>query len=271
LTEILPFGEEVPLESMRSSSKRHFTGHERDLESGLDYMMARYYSLGRFMTVDPINLDINPMNPQSWNKYAYVRNNPVRYTDPRGTMGQDDVGPLPQVLRNLDGAWIVPEHQQAMVDFAKDAGVALNVGSISFAGAALMSVEVPPLALVLGTTSRIMGVMAVGADVIVWLSDSSGENTLVLIADGVAIAIGSWAGDALEGFLMVPPGVGSAADAATGVAVDAGMTRLGGRFGMSGHGRRAPNSAGKTPVLEKRPIVRTRECFPKPGDPVGCP
>lgn len=82
----LPFGEERPNLPEYSLSDRNFTGHERDRESGLDYMMARYYSssLGRFMAVDPVG-DIRPEDPQSWNSFAYTRNNPIAYTDPSGT------------------------------------------------------------------------------------------------------------------------------------------------------------------------------------------
>ncbi len=61
-----------------------FTGKERDAESGLDNFGARYNasSMGRFMTPDP--LGGIKVNPQSLNKYAYVRNNPVNLTDPTG-------------------------------------------------------------------------------------------------------------------------------------------------------------------------------------------
>jgi RHS repeat-associated protein len=73
----------------------HFTGHERDYNSGtaapntdyLDYMHARYYSsnLGRFLSVDPvIDVKVAMANPQAWNRYSYVRNNPLRFTDPTG-------------------------------------------------------------------------------------------------------------------------------------------------------------------------------------------
>jgi RHS repeat-associated protein len=63
-----------------------FTGQERDSESNLDYFHARYFggALGRFLSPDPGNAGADPMNPQSWNAYAYVGNNPLGYTDPRG-------------------------------------------------------------------------------------------------------------------------------------------------------------------------------------------
>lgn len=61
-----------------------FTGKERDQESGNDYFNARYFgsSMGRFLSPDPMGGHYE--NPQTLNKYAYVVNNPLRYTDPTG-------------------------------------------------------------------------------------------------------------------------------------------------------------------------------------------
>jgi len=63
-----------------------FTGKERDTESGLDNFGARYdaSSMGRFMTPDAFFKDSHVGDPQSWNEYAYARNNPLRYVDPNG-------------------------------------------------------------------------------------------------------------------------------------------------------------------------------------------
>ena len=60
------------------------TGKERDAESGLDNFGARYdaSSLGRFMTPDPLGGRL--VNPQTLNKYSYVANNPINFTDPTG-------------------------------------------------------------------------------------------------------------------------------------------------------------------------------------------
>lgn len=64
-----------------------FTGKERDTESGLDYFGARYYasSMGRWVSPDPKAPNLKHLfNPQKWNKYNYVLNNPLSNIDPDG-------------------------------------------------------------------------------------------------------------------------------------------------------------------------------------------
>jgi RHS repeat-associated protein len=75
---------------LSDSATQRFTGKERDSESGLDYFGARYYgsALGRFTRPDPSNTGANPANPQSWNGYAYVGNNPLGRVDPDGQTWQ---------------------------------------------------------------------------------------------------------------------------------------------------------------------------------------
>ncbi|MFL6193803.1 MAG: RHS repeat-associated core domain-containing protein, partial [Thermoanaerobaculia bacterium] len=90
-----PFGEEATAFN-QDSEKIKFTGHERDLASpadsgdDLDYMHARFYGAltGRFLELDPIDSTKTRL-PQSWNKYAYVRDNPVNLTDPTGRCVED--------------------------------------------------------------------------------------------------------------------------------------------------------------------------------------
>jgi RHS repeat-associated protein len=68
------------------STRQKFTGYERDSETELDFAQARYYSsiLGRFTSADDFTKDSDIADPQSWNKYIYVRNNPYTFTDPTG-------------------------------------------------------------------------------------------------------------------------------------------------------------------------------------------
>jgi RHS repeat-associated protein len=88
--DYLPFGEEYPAVGYPSSTERtgvKFTGKEKDAETGLDYFLARYFSSsqGRFTSVDAKGFSKRTLrNPQKWNKYAYVLNNPLQYVDPDG-------------------------------------------------------------------------------------------------------------------------------------------------------------------------------------------
>jgi RHS repeat-associated protein len=89
----LPYGNglapaAVPcLAPAQDPTEHHFTGKERDAESGNDYFEARYYSsaMGRFLSPDPGWFSAaDPTDPQSWNLYSYARNNPFTNIDPDG-------------------------------------------------------------------------------------------------------------------------------------------------------------------------------------------
>jgi RHS repeat-associated protein len=93
--DYMPFGEEL-FNGGRTTAmgygaadglRPHFTSHERDIETGLDYFEARYYAStqGRFTSVDPITVTAERIvDPQQLNLYAYVRNNPLAFIDPTG-------------------------------------------------------------------------------------------------------------------------------------------------------------------------------------------
>jgi len=81
--DFLPYGQEMAyINSCPQNYK--FTGLERDSETGLDHTLLRKYtsSLGRWLTPD--RQRGNPFNPQSWNRYAYVLDNPCNLLDPLG-------------------------------------------------------------------------------------------------------------------------------------------------------------------------------------------
>jgi RHS repeat-associated protein len=97
--DYLPFGEEITGLDGRSSlwgasdSVTHkFTGQERDAETASsatqadDYFEARYLSgaMGRFTGPDEPLLDQTSADTKSWNLYGYVRNNPMKFSDPTG-------------------------------------------------------------------------------------------------------------------------------------------------------------------------------------------
>ena len=79
-----PYGESWYLSN--TTTKWQFTSYERDSESGNDYALARLYvsRLGRFSALDPIPGSVT--DPQSLDRYAYARNDPVNLFDPSGLM-----------------------------------------------------------------------------------------------------------------------------------------------------------------------------------------
>ena len=89
-----PFGEEVftaeriaALGYQSDDVRQKFTGYERDNETDLDFAQARYFNsgFGRFSSPDSIFLSKQKMfDAQQWNLYSYVRNTPIRFTDPTG-------------------------------------------------------------------------------------------------------------------------------------------------------------------------------------------
>lgn len=91
--DFLPFGESLGSTNGRSSTafsaeapRQQFTGKERDAETGMDYFGARYMSAPevRFTSPDPLLNSGHPSDPQTWNRYTYVGNNPLRNVDPTG-------------------------------------------------------------------------------------------------------------------------------------------------------------------------------------------
>ena len=73
--------------------RRQFTSYERDDETELDFAQSRMhnYNHGRFTSPDPLMASADIVNPQTFNRYAYVGNNPTNFTDPTGEIwGQLD-------------------------------------------------------------------------------------------------------------------------------------------------------------------------------------
>ena len=94
--DYLPFGEELGAGIggrttsqgyVGDSVRQKWVGKEFDGETGLSYFGARYMSStqGRFTSVDPITVTSYRLaNPQGFNGYSYVINNPLKFTDPTG-------------------------------------------------------------------------------------------------------------------------------------------------------------------------------------------
>lgn len=79
-----PNGADDPTGTITSQTSRGFTGHEELDSVGLVHMNGRVYDalVGRMISADPTVPD--PMNAQAWNRYSYVGNDPLAFTDPSG-------------------------------------------------------------------------------------------------------------------------------------------------------------------------------------------
>ena len=77
-------GEDDPAGSISSQTTRGFTSQEELADVGLVHLNGRVYdpTVGRFVSADP--LVSLAYDTQGWNRYAYVGNNPLTFTDPSG-------------------------------------------------------------------------------------------------------------------------------------------------------------------------------------------
>ena len=88
-----------------------FTGQRKMPGLGLMHYGARYYHplLGRFISADTIVPE--PSEPQDFNRYAYVRNNPLRFVDPSGHRLSDPADPehdptIPPPFHERPDRWV---------------------------------------------------------------------------------------------------------------------------------------------------------------------
>ena len=82
-----PFGEMYT--NFGASDKLDFTGDTQDIVAGLFDTDNRelHPNQGRWISPDPAGMDAtDPGNPQTWNLYAYVANNPLAFADPSGLL-----------------------------------------------------------------------------------------------------------------------------------------------------------------------------------------
>jgi RHS repeat-associated protein len=111
-----PFGEPY---AETGTTDRDFTGQNQDLTPGstgdlYDFLYREYHpTQGRWVSPDPAGLNAaNPANPQSWNRYAYVMNNPLGYTDP---LGLDYCAPGSQIFDG-SGSFVGYDDSQCISD-----------------------------------------------------------------------------------------------------------------------------------------------------------
>jgi RHS repeat-associated protein len=83
----LPFGDGWNMPQGEMYDSQQFAGMDSDTAS-IEHTDFREYSAmsGRWMSPDPFGGSYDFSNPQSFNRYAYVQNNPISATDPSGLM-----------------------------------------------------------------------------------------------------------------------------------------------------------------------------------------
>ncbi|MEO3878127.1 RHS repeat-associated core domain-containing protein [Rheinheimera fenheensis] len=79
-----PFSHLPNLQALLNITQKGYTGHIQVDHASIIHMVGRIYDpdIGRFIQADPIVQD--PRDAQSLNRYSYVYNNPLSYTDPTG-------------------------------------------------------------------------------------------------------------------------------------------------------------------------------------------
>ena len=131
-----PFGDGVGVDP--TTDPMRFTGKPRDGETGLDYFGARYYAprLGRFTTVDPLLLQEKArIDPQQWNRYAYTRQNPLRYKDSDGR-AIETLWDIASIALSAKAVWNNPKSGSNWGALVIDIGAAVLPG-IPAVGAAM--------------------------------------------------------------------------------------------------------------------------------------
>jgi RHS repeat-associated protein len=97
--DFMPFGEDIfadiggrtaaqKYSSNADDIRQKFTGYQKDSETSLDFAEARMYEnrYGRFTAVDPLMASGKSANPQSFNRYMYVLDDPINATDSTGAI-----------------------------------------------------------------------------------------------------------------------------------------------------------------------------------------
>ena len=90
-----PFGEQYATYPTAGSLDPSYTGQNSDAVPSLYDFTFREHSMsqGRWISPDPLGMGaVNPGNPQTWNRYAYVANGPLNSVDPWGLNRQGPGG-----------------------------------------------------------------------------------------------------------------------------------------------------------------------------------
>jgi RHS repeat-associated protein len=172
-----------------------FTGAELDQTTGLYHMGARFYdpTIGRWLSEDPVQE--KPFEPATLNLYAYVANNPMVLTDPKGTAseesggGTNDALSADKLLEKLAREWGVTKEKAREMLKELAALLERNLSKIAdIIGIAAAAVALASVGVVAGAITGSAATAILGAGV-------------VLAGLGIAVALGqaltgqiSWSG-----------------------------------------------------------------------------
>lgn len=106
--------------------ERGYTGHEHLQGVGLINMNARLYDAKLHRFLAPDNFIQDPGNPQNYNLYGYVLNNPLKFTDPSGNVWHIVIGAVIGGVVNLGVKFI-----QGDIKSFKDGAVAFGIGAVA--------------------------------------------------------------------------------------------------------------------------------------------
>ena len=178
-----PYGK-VLSSSGTGATRFRFTGHERDAESSLDYMLERSYAydMGRFLRPDPMQEEYPAISP-----YAYAANNPLKYVDPDGNR-HHEVRASPEAYLAIHAEAIVDHISNDVGESVRDtAELALDVTRKAIEETIVLSDATSEIAYV-GTNA---GLVVAGAGVVT-------ANPPLLIGSGKVLAASSALGTAAD-------------------------------------------------------------------------
>ncbi|MCD4742313.1 MAG: RHS repeat-associated core domain-containing protein [Desulfobacteraceae bacterium] len=135
MSQYLPYGGDKNPNDLLQNSSYKFTDQEQDEGTGLYNYDARLYDpvLGQFIMADTIVP--NPFNPQSFNRYTYCLNNPIKYTDHRGHLYENNITNhyfgqgFMAMFNTITNPTLTPEMEQTAKVVGVVAGVALAIAT----------------------------------------------------------------------------------------------------------------------------------------------
>ncbi|MBI4356095.1 MAG: glycohydrolase toxin TNT-related protein [Candidatus Omnitrophica bacterium] len=249
-TRYKPYGE-IYYQSGSENRPHKFTGQRQDASTGLYYYNARYYDpqLARF--TQPDSFVQAPVDPQTLNRYAYARNNPVKYVDPSGHFLF--LAPLFSFLASL----------------AELAFYGSILGALSFVGIGAITGQISSFSAMLnlaasgasfGATMAVGGPFVSAAVGTAGAGAFLGEMALLAAAGSVSGGVGSSLAGGTFGTGAFAGAVTSAATFGIGRAAAPVLRPLGQALGRTGAGQALSKGFGRVfqPLTNRMAVLNAR-------------